>query len=267
MNKLKQGLTSFDIKFLGIILMVLDHIAEFFYFAHIPIWFHWLGRIVAPIFLFTSSEGFIYTRDRKKYLFRLLAGFWLMGIGNTIFNHYFTTGDTVIMNNIFGTIFLGVLYMQAIEWIKGGFKGEKTMLRGIILALLPVLATLAMGYIMTLDLSVDMNRYLVLGFMTFIPTLITIEGGILLVVLAVLFYVFHGKKWAQVLSLIAMSILTLAISPVDIFLVNYQWMMFLAAIPLVLYNGQKGRGMRNFFYFFYPAHIYFLALLAFFIQK
>ena len=47
----------------------------------------------------------------------------------------------------------------------------------------------------------------------------------------------------------------------ELFGVNHQWMMILAAIPIVLYNGEKGRGMRNF-YIFYPAHIAILQLLV-----
>lgn len=44
-------------------------------------------------------------------------------------------------------------------------------------------------------------------------------------------------------------------------------MMILAAIPIVLYNGEKGRGMRNFFYIFYPAHIAIFAIISFFMQR
>ena len=44
-----------------------------------------------------------------------------------------------------------------------------------------------------------------------------------------------------------------------------QWMM-LFALPLMLrYNGKKGPGLKYFFYFFYPAHTFFLFYLANFV--
>jgi len=58
-------MTGFQLKVLGIITMVFDHLSEFFSFAGIPGWFNWIGRITAPIFLFESSEGFIHTRIEK----------------------------------------------------------------------------------------------------------------------------------------------------------------------------------------------------------
>ncbi|WP_242972371.1 TraX family protein [Lachnoclostridium edouardi] len=41
-----------------------------------------------------------------------------------------------------------------------------------------------------------------------------------------------------------------------------QWIMGFAAIPMMLYNGTKGKNMKNFFYIFYPLHIALLYLLA-----
>ncbi len=43
-------LDSFKLKIIAMILMVLDHLPKAF--DNIPIWFGWLGRLVAPIFFF-----------------------------------------------------------------------------------------------------------------------------------------------------------------------------------------------------------------------
>lgn len=45
-----------------------------------------------------------------------------------------------------------------------------------------------------------------------------------------------------------------------------QWMMIFAVIPMYFYNGERGSGNKNFFYIFYPAHIYLLWILASFFQ-
>ena len=35
----------------------------------------------------------------------------------------------------------------------------------------------------------------------------------------------------------------------------YEWMELLAVVPLALYNGRRGRGLKALFYVFYPAHV------------
>ena len=54
--------------------MILDHIHYFFSFTgKIPLFFSWIGRLAAPLFLFCIVEGFLHTHDRKKYFLRIYA--------------------------------------------------------------------------------------------------------------------------------------------------------------------------------------------------
>ena len=67
MNIIRKGLTGFDLKYLALIFMVMDHIHYFFEFTgKVPIGFSWVGRLAAPLFLFCFIEGFFHTHDRKK---------------------------------------------------------------------------------------------------------------------------------------------------------------------------------------------------------
>lgn len=70
----------FTIKIIALILMLMDHIGEFF--PDSPIWFRWLGRLAAPLFFYALAVGFQHTRNRKKYLLRL----YLANVGMVFFN-------------------------------------------------------------------------------------------------------------------------------------------------------------------------------------
>ena len=59
-----KKLTGFHLKYLALVLMVLDHIHYMFDFTgKIPIWFSQLGRLSAPLFLFCLVEGIIRHSD------------------------------------------------------------------------------------------------------------------------------------------------------------------------------------------------------------
>ena len=198
-------------------------------------------------------------------MFRLLAGFWLMGIINMILNRYFAVGDAIVINNIFGTLFLGTVYMQACEYIK-----DRKVAKGVIWFLVPtLLSVLTIGLLSSGLLDSKFGMLFFQAFNLLVPTLLLTEGGILFVLLAVLFYLFHGKKFLQVAALVVIALLTLIFGGgiQHAFMMNYQWMMMFSAIPIILYNGEKGRSMRNFFYIFYPAHIAIFAIISFLIQR
>ena len=75
--------------------------------------------------------------------------------------------------------------------------------------------------------------------------------------LGLLFYIFRRHRMAQMVTLTLVSLFVYLTDPTSV-----QWMMVFAVIPMYFYNDEKGRGMKLFFYIFYPAHIYFLYILA-----
>ena len=44
----------------------------------------------------------------------------------------------------------------------------------------------------------------------------------------------------------------------QMFTVYYEWLGVFAVIGMALYNGQRGSGHKQLFYWFYPAHVYLL---------
>ena len=72
---MKRILNATDLKLLAIVAMTCDHFAFAFLSSESVFYFlmRMFGRITAPIMAFFIAEGFIYTKDRKRYFMRLLV--------------------------------------------------------------------------------------------------------------------------------------------------------------------------------------------------
>ncbi len=259
LGQIKQrGLTNFDIKILGIILMFIDHVHEMFAGAGIPTWVDLFGRPVATLFMFLSVEGFTHTHNQKRYLLRLLIGFWIMAIGNMIINQLFTVGRLGLMNNIFSDLFVGVLTMYGIQTISTGRSNHRVsqILTGIFIIAIPIILS-----VVVVILSQPGMPTFASAIMLLLPTPLTAENTIFLYLGPVLYLLRNHRGW-QMISIAVFAFLTTGFNFTDLFTQNTQWLEVLAVIPLSLYNGQLGRSMKGFFYAFYPLHIWGLYILA-----
>jgi hypothetical protein len=259
--KSKLSLDATKLKIIAIVLMVFDHIHQMFAPVGAPIWLTWLGRPVMVMFLFAMSESFHYTRNRWKYLSRLFFGSCFMTVFSVILETLILPNDDVVlMNNAFGTFLVAGLYMLFWDMLVDGIKNKKAgkIIGSILLCFVPVLTAVPGIVIAELDISPMWVFQVLLTSVAILPNILAVEGGPLMVVMGVLLYVFRNRRWAQTAVIAAFSALVFVTSRDP----SNQWLMIFAVIPILLYNGEKGRGMKYFFYIFYPAHIYMLYIIA-----
>ena len=67
----KVGIDAFTLKMIAAVTMLIDHVGYIFFPQYI--FLRIIGRISFPIFAFLIVEGFMHTRDVKKYIFRMLV--------------------------------------------------------------------------------------------------------------------------------------------------------------------------------------------------
>ncbi|MEF9959731.1 MAG: TraX family protein [Niameybacter sp.] len=263
-NKRSKGLNSFQLKVIALVLMVLDHIYYFFGFTEqVPVLFSQLGRISGYIFLFIVLEGFQHTRSRKKYIGRMYGLSVLMGcINYSIVSFGFARPDGFYpINNIFATFTLVLVVISGIEGLK-----QKQWLKG--------LGCLAVAIVPNgLAYLVPMHMMPVLGLVmtTVLPLPMFVEGGIFYVIAGILLYVLRKCKAVQ-MTVFGVFTLTwtigmpylmgMELSVSSLIHMYYEWMGIFAIPFMCLYNGEKGRSMKGFFYSFYPLHVYGFYILS-----
>lgn len=273
-------MSSFGLKILALVLMVIDHTAEFL--PGMPVWMHWLGRLAAPVFIYCSVWSFTYTRDRKKYFLRLYIAGAIMS---------FIQWSLNIPNNFFRSLFslLVILYLLECYQNKSDF-GKK-------LVFYIFWQTGTIGLCVTLlSCSHLPETFIAYVLASVTGSIFYLEGGLIYVLLGGLFWIFKYQKKklavsycifdALLFGLTTTSIVSLSLGwlrfhfpiltvPLEVlgYLLdtviglpsvelggsmwwqNYEWMMIGCLPFLLIYNKSKGRSAKWFFYIAYPVHI------------
>ena len=275
MDKLtKKGLDGTQLKTIALVLMVLDHIHYFFEFTGcIPTVFSMLGRLSAPLFLFCTVEGFAHTHDRKRYVLRI----WAIGTAMAALEFFmiyagaFRRGDGFYPQNaIFQDLVLLCVIWQGIDWLR-----EKKIAKGAA----AIAAVLCWPYMVVAFLLIfpqvqDMPiASAVVAFLMTSPlpmwTAVT-DGSWGFLLGGVLLYALRGHRPVQLGVWALNALLWDLVLPfamvcrqdgfvwTQMFTAYYEWFGVGAVVLMLLYNGQRGSGHKQLFYWFYPAHIYLL---------
>lgn len=254
-------LSATAIKLIAVVFMFMDHIHQMFVTAGAPIWLTMVGRLAFPMFLFTAAESFYYTHNKTKYLQRLLFASWGMTVFTLLLGQIIPNEHVVLMNNAFSTFFVAGLYMMFWDWFVEGIKARKVtqIIRSVLCCFIPILCAFPMLLVGMLSANENVPTFVIRALaavLLLIPNILTVEGGFSLVLLGVLFYIFRKNRIMQIAVLLILSALVYITGD------KIQCIMGLAAIPIFMYNGSRGYGMKNFFYIFYPAHIGILYIIS-----
>ena len=238
----QKGLHADHLKLIAIIAMTIDHLTWTFMpgFDQRPlaVVLHCIGRITAPIMFYFIAEGYYYTRDLKKYVLRLFVF--------SIISHFayvFCFGGSFIpfQNGVFGqtSVIWSLMWgLIALAFVKSDNQKLNPVFKIIAVIACCVIAAPA-------DWSIAAPLAIVF---------IGINKGnftkqMVGLVLPVALYSYgYATSYDMVYGTLQMAVIL--------------------SIPfLYLYNGQKGtiKGMKWFFYLYYPLHLFVLGLVRVFI--
>lgn len=229
-------MSSFVLKILACVFMFVGHIPFVFPDTVIPCIL--IGKLAFPIFAFLISEGYVHTRNWKKYLSRLLV---LALISQLPASMLFNPNSSNLYLNIFFTLLLGLISIRFFDKIKNKY-----------IAIIPVIFFSAVAEITGCDF------------------------GAIGVLMITFFYIFKQNKNLMVLSQIfLMAVLfvqklynyTSLNSTILIYILLQFLFTVLSLIFIIFYNGKRGKNTMKVqvgFYLFYPIHLIFLCILKMF---
>lgn len=190
-----------------------------------------IGRIAFPIFCYFVVEGYLHTRDARRYALRL--GLFAL-LSEIPFDLAFN-GELLEFGyqNIYFTLLLGLIGIWLIdlarrrEWVPGNAIANTAVRGG--LSVCAAAGAMALAELLSTDYG---------------------WGGVAAILVL---YVFRGNKWLQLTTgYLTFMFLIGGLEP--------------AALPafilLAFYNGKRGAQLKYFYYAFYPVHLLVLYLVC-----
>ena len=215
------------LKIIAMVSMVFDHTGDVF-FPEMQ-WMRIVGRLAMPIFSFCIAEGYVHTRDRKKYLLRM--GIFAL-VSEVPFDLAFEGKISLDHQNIMLTFFLAILALILFDLIRGKRK-EGTGKYSIGRSFLGIITVIAISVI-SIIVKTDYTCFAVIAV-----------------------FLFYVLKDTNHFLRTGVGVAFLAVTRT----MGYYCATGLSIIPLFLYNGKKGKGLKWLFYAFYPGHLLLLFLL------
>ena len=229
MNKMKV-FSSFDLKVIAFITMIIDHVGYCLYYLFnydTMLTFRLIGRVSMPIFTFLIYQGFKHTSNLEEYIKRLLLAASitqiLILIEGIIAYKVAPNYDIRPYSNlnILFSFTIGVLFLCLIDNIR---KVEKRMLR---------YALMGICIIAILELSLLSN----------------IEYELIPLCILTFLYYLEKINDKKIIKFILIIIFILAF----FFFTSGLDKFAILSIPLIaMYNGRKGIDDKRVFYYAYP---------------
>lgn len=228
-------MSGFVLKIIACICMFIGHIPYVFPNTVIPCIL--IGRISFPIFAFLISEGYIHTKNFRKYLTRLLVLAVISQLpASLLFNPNFSSWYL----NIFFTLAIGLLSIRFFDKIKNKF-----------LAVIPILILAYIAEFLGCDFGA-IGVFIIVCFYAFKN-----NRNLMVLVEAFLMIVFFAMKLSYYTSL-------------SITIIRYILLQLLfticSLIFIIFYNSKRGKDNRKIqisFYLFYPIHLVFLCVIKY----
>lgn len=222
-NKL-QCLDASALKIFAMFFMVIDHVGAIMY----PdiLWMRILGRVSFPIFAFFVAEGYVHTRNVRKYMLRMAV---FAVITEPVFDYAFFGRLTTEHQNVMVTFLVALIGLGIRDKIEN----------------------------IKCDTSIELYKKIAVVFILLAFLLVAeysnTDYGCYGVILVYIYYMLHNRFiekhiWASLLLIFGWT--------------GIQQYSAISTIPLMMYNGKRGIGMKYLFYVFYPLHLLVLYVIA-----